>query len=173
MAAPDPLLGLAPPRPRRGRRQAGTVLRAAAGLVVAAGALLAWTVQGGPAAWDAWQAAVHTPTAAGVSYDEQRLTLEGNTLYPLLVAARSACPAGRPILSLSDDSRAEQQGNYILYPRRIDAVHSADPLDQAVLTAHRGGCVFTFGPTGGRLDPFRPQLTERACTRDGCLYQIR
>jgi hypothetical protein len=149
------------------------MLRAAAGLVVAVGALLAWGVQGALPAWDAWQAAIHTPAAAGVSYDAQRLTLEGNTLYPLLVAARSACPAGRPILSLGDDIRAEQQGNYILYPRRIDAVHSADPLDQAVLSAHRGGCVFTYGPTGGRLDPFVAQLTERACTRDGCLYQIR
>lgn len=166
-SAPAPPARPLPGGPRR------VPARRAAGLALAAAALLAWTIQGALPAWNAWQAAAHTPAAAGISYDDQRLTLDGNTLYPLLVAARAACPPTRPILSLSDDIRAEQQGNYILYPRRVDAIHTADPFDQAVLTAHRGGCVFTYGPTGGRLDPFRPQLTERTCTRDGCLYQIQ
>jgi hypothetical protein len=163
----------APAVPRTGWRRGGAALAYAVRLALVVGALLAWTIQGLLPAWDAWHAAAQTPSAAGVSYDEQRLTLEGSTLYPLFVAARSACPPTAPELGISEDIRADQQGNYMLYPRRIDIVRDADPLDQAAITAHRGGCVFTYGPSAARLDPFRAQLTELACTRDGCLYRIK
>jgi hypothetical protein len=170
IAAPTPR---APAVPRTGWRRGGAALAYAVRVALVVGALLAWTIQGLLPAWDAWHAAAQTPSAAGVSYDEQRLTLEGSTLYPLFVAARAACPATAPVLGISEDIRADQQGNYMLYPRRIDIVRNADPLDQAAITAHRGGCVFTYGPTAARLDPFRAQLTELACTRDGCLYRIK
>jgi hypothetical protein len=145
----------------------------AARIALAVGVLLVWTIQGLLPAWNAWQAAAHTPSAAGVSYDAQRLTLDGNTLYPLLAAARTACPSPNPVLTLSDDARAYQQGNYFLYPRRVDVIGQATPVSAADLTTHAGGCVFTYGPSGGRLDPFRAHLTEVTCTPDGCLYRIR
>ena len=156
-----------------GRRRGLAALFYAARVALVVGVLLVWTIQGLLPAWRAWQAAAQTPPAAGVSYDAQRLTLDGNTLYPLLAAARTACPAPRPVLALSDDVRAYQQGNYFLYPRRVDVIAQADAFSAADLTGHAGGCVFTYGPSGGRLDPFRAQLTEVICTPDGCLYRIK
>jgi hypothetical protein len=170
--APAGAIPVAAARPTGWRRGLGALWYAAR-VALAVGALLVWTIQGLLPAWQTWQAAARTPSAAGVSYDAQRLTLDGNTLYPLLAAARTACPAPRPVLALSDDVRAYQQGNYFLYPRRVDVIGQADSFSAAALTAHAGGCVFTYGPSGGRLDPYRAQLTEVTCTPDGCLYRIK
>ena len=121
-----------------GWRRGLAALFYAARVALVVGVLLVWTIQGLLPAWRAWQAAAQTPSAAGVSYDAQRLTLDGNTLYPLLAAARTACPAPRPVLALSDDVRAYQQGNYFLYPRRVDVIAQADAFSAADLTGHGG-----------------------------------
>lgn len=165
----DPTNPLPATRPRRPWWYRGVY---AARLTLGLGLLLIWTGAGLPGAWQTWWAAAHTPSAAAVSYDAQRLTLEANTLYTLFMAARQACPPAQPVLALSDDVRALQQGNYLLYPRRIDLVRQADPFGAANIAAHAGGCVFYYGPVGGRLDPFRAQLSEITCDRDGCLYRV-
>ena len=134
--------------------------------------VIAWAQTGLPAMWQAWQVAGRTPAAAGRSYDELRATLPSAPLHALLAAARTACPPARPVLVLSDDPIALQQGNYILYPRRVVMVPGAAPLDAATLAPYGGGCVFFYGPQGGRLDPFRPRLTEITCSPDGCLYRV-
>ena len=41
-------------------------------VLLAAGALLAWSARGLPAAWASWWTAIHTPSAAGLTYDQLR-----------------------------------------------------------------------------------------------------
>jgi hypothetical protein len=141
-----------------------------AGLALAV--VIAWAQTGLPTMWQAWQAARTTPAAAGRSYDDLRMTLSSAPLHALLAAARAACPPARPVLALSDDPIAMQQGNYILYPRRVILVPGAAPFDAATLAPFAGGCVFFYGPQGGRLDPFRARLTEITCSPSGCLYRV-
>jgi hypothetical protein len=156
---------------RREQRAAGYILYGVR-MALAAACVGAWILTGWPAAWLAWQAARQTPSAAGVSYDAQRATLPEGPLYTLLAAARTACPPTQAVLALSDDPIALQQGNYVLYPRRIVLVRGSDPFGPATLVGHAGGCLFFYGPQGGRLDPVRARLTELACSRDGCLYRV-
>ena len=121
----------------------------AARLTLGLGLLLIWAGAGLPGAWQAWWTAAHTPSAAQVSYDAQRLTLEGETLYTLFMAVRQACPPTQPVLALSDDIRADQQGNYMLYPRPLDIVRQADPFGAAQIAAHAGAVSFTTARWAG------------------------
>lgn len=135
--------------------------------------MLAWAIQGLPPTWQVWTAALQTPSAAGLSYDRQRAALEGYDLYQLLVAAQQSCPPDRPVLALSDDVYVDQQGNYVLYPQRVDIMRQADPFGADDLAAHAGGCVLYYGAeVAWRLAPFRAQLRQVACVPAGCLYRI-
>lgn len=144
-------------------------------VLLAVGAMSAWAVQGLLPNWNTWLQALNTPSAAGLSYSEQRSSLEGYDLYTLVIAARDACPPGKPVLALSDDIRADQQGNYYLYPRRVDIVRLSEPFGLPNFTAHAGACFFFYGADAyPRITPFQPQLAKQIiCVKNGCLYLIR
>ena len=125
-------------------------------------------------AWETWSTAIQAPSAAQVPYDEQRASLEGYDLYRLLLAARDRCPPDKNILALTDDIRADQQGHYVLYPRRLDIVRPAQPFGAADLEAHAGGCALFYGDDVYRLfAPYQALLAEQiACVEHGCLYLV-
>ena len=73
---------------------------------------------------------------------------------------------------LSDDPITWLQGNYLLYPRRLNVVQSMDGFTAADLNAHTNGCLITYGSVRARLDPFRARLSQAVCAGEDCLYRI-
>ncbi len=131
-----------------------------------------WIGAGGGPAWEAWVAAVNfaEPLAK-----DGRSPAGGHPLEIVTVlagTARTACPGDGPVLVISDDPFAWLRGNYLLYPRRLDVVQSVDGFTAVDLDAHRGGCLFTYGPQRARIEPFRPRLTAAGCAGDDCVYRI-
>ncbi len=134
--------------------------------------LAIWAHAGLPAAWDTWRTAMRTPSAAHISYDEQRATLPQGSLNVLIAATRDNCPATPPTIVLSDDAVSWFQGNYLLYSRHLDVIQTVDGLTNADFDTHTGGCLFTYGPERERLQPFLHRLARITCAEDDCLYRI-
>ena len=141
-------------------------------VMVGIGLLGLYIQVGGPGSLTALHAAANTPLTAGVSYDDLRATLPEAELNVLMSAAARVCSPDQPVLVLSDDPITWLQGNYLLYPRRLNVVQSMDGFTAADLNAHTNGCLITYGPARARLDPFRARLSQAVCAGEDCLYRI-
>ena len=134
--------------------------------------LCVWMIGGLPFAWENWWAAMRTPSATGLSYEQLRATLPDGPLNSLLAAARNYCVAEPALVIMSDNVAAWIQGNYLLYPRRIDVIQSVDGLTIADFTVHDGGCLLSYQPNADRLETFSQHLSEITCAGESCLYRI-
>ena len=133
----------------------------------------AWLWPLAPPAWDAWAASVPTPSTLGASPDALRAPLPEGRLAALLVAAQSACPAGKRVLVLSDEPAAWFLGSYLLYPRRLDVVQSVDGFTAADMESHRGGCAVIYGPHRHRIEPYLGDVATVTCGQDGCVFRVQ
>jgi hypothetical protein len=91
----------------------------------------------------------------------------------LLKLARDVCPQDRPFVLVGNEVPLFMITDYYMYPRRIVHVTENDTLDLDRLGAS-GGCIAAYKEQNlKRLDPVQAQLSQVACSTDGCLYLVR